>query len=129
MAGHDHHNHARQGRSLVVAIVLNLGFAVAGLFANSPALVADSIHDASDAVALGLSYFGLKMSERAPNQRRTLGCRKVRTLTAFLNSESGPSACEAALPLCCPPLSLHDQLLRQVRLAVRQSDEIDASRH
>ena len=73
MSGHHHdHGHARQGRSLIVSIALNLGFAVAelvfGLIANSLALVADSIHDASDAVALGLSYFGLKMSERAPNQ-------------------------------------------------------------
>jgi cobalt-zinc-cadmium efflux system protein len=90
---HDHHHdhgHARQGRSLIVSIVLNLGFAVAelifGLIANSLALVADSIHDAADAVALGLSYFGLKMSERAPNQRRTFGYRKVRILTAFINA-------------------------------------------
>jgi len=91
MSGHHHdHGHARQGRSLIVSIVLNLGFAVAelifGLIANSLALVADSIHDASDAVALGLSYFGLKMSERAPNQRRTFGYRKVRILTAFINA-------------------------------------------
>jgi cobalt-zinc-cadmium efflux system protein len=73
-----------------MSIVLNLGFAVAelifGLLANSLALVADSIHDASDAVALGLSYFGLKMSERAPNKRRTFGYRKVRILTAFINA-------------------------------------------
>jgi cobalt-zinc-cadmium efflux system protein len=94
MSGHHNHSHdhghARQGRSLIVSIVLNLGFAVAelifGLIANSLALVADSIHDASDAVALGLSYFGLKMSERAPNQRRTFGYRKVRILTAFINA-------------------------------------------
>ena len=91
MSSH-HHDHAsaRQGRSLIVSIVLNLGFAVAelifGLIANSLTLVANSIHDASDAVTLGLSYFGLKLSERAPNQRRTFGYRKVRILTAFINA-------------------------------------------
>ena len=41
-----------------MSIALNLGFAVAelafGLIANSLALVADALHDASDAVALGL---------------------------------------------------------------------------
>jgi cobalt-zinc-cadmium efflux system protein len=88
--GHDHNAHTRQGASLIVSIVLNLGFAVAellaGLFANSLALVADSVHDASDAVALGLSYFGLRISERAPNRRRTFGYRKVRILTAFINA-------------------------------------------
>jgi cobalt-zinc-cadmium efflux system protein len=91
MSSHHHHNdHVRQGRSLILSICLNLGFAVAeiifGLFANSLTLVADSIHDASDAVALGLSYVGLRMSERAPNQRRTFGYRKVRILTAFINA-------------------------------------------
>ncbi len=90
MAAHDHYRHARQGRSLLVSIALNLGFSVAelvfGLIANSLALVADALHDASDAVALGLSYFGLRMSERAPNRRRTFGYRKVRILTAFLNA-------------------------------------------
>jgi cobalt-zinc-cadmium efflux system protein len=90
MSGHHDGNTARQGRSLVMSICLNLGFAVAelifGLIANSLALVADSIHDASDALALGLSYVGLKLSERAPNRRRTFGYKKVRILTAFINA-------------------------------------------
>jgi len=87
---HDHSAHARQGRSLLLSVGLNLGFAVAeliaGLFANSLVLVADSVHDAGDAVALGLSYFGLRMSHRPPNAKRTFGYRKVRILTAFLNA-------------------------------------------
>ncbi|HDQ99501.1 MAG TPA: cation transporter [candidate division WOR-3 bacterium] len=88
---HDHsHDHARQGRSLLLAIALNLGFAVAelifGLIANSLVLVADAVHDAGDAVALGLSWFGLRMSRRRPNARRTFGYRKVRILTAFINA-------------------------------------------
>ena len=90
VSSHNHAHHVRQGRSLVVSICLNLGFAVAelifGLLANSLTLVANSIHDASDAVALTLSYFGFRLSERAPNRRRTFGYRKVRILTAFLNA-------------------------------------------
>jgi cobalt-zinc-cadmium efflux system protein len=90
MSSHDHAHTERQGRSLIVSICLNLGFSVAelifGLIANSLTLVANSIHDASDAVTLGLSYFGLKLSERAPNRRRTFGYKKVRILTAFINA-------------------------------------------
>ncbi|MFO7638038.1 MAG: cation diffusion facilitator family transporter [bacterium] len=86
---HDHH-HDRQGRSLVISIVLNLGFAVAelvfGLLANSLVLVADAVHDTGDAIALGLSWFGLRISRRKPNARRTFGYRKVRILTAFINA-------------------------------------------
>ncbi len=74
----------------MISVGLNLGFSVAeliaGLFANSLVLVADSVHDAGDALALGLSYFGLRMSHRPPNARRTFGYRKVRILTAFLNA-------------------------------------------
>jgi len=94
MSVHGRHDHApiraRQERSLLVSMVLNLGFAVAelvfGLLANSLVLVADAMHDASDAVALALSYLGLRLSERSPNRRRTFGYRKVRILTAFLNA-------------------------------------------
>jgi cobalt-zinc-cadmium efflux system protein len=90
MSAHHDHGHARQGRSLVFSICLNLGFAVAelvfGLLANSLVLVADAIHDTGDAVALGLSYFGLRMSRRPPTRRRTFGYRKVRILTAFINA-------------------------------------------
>jgi len=91
MSGHHHdHAHVRQGRSLIVSICLNLGFSVAelifGLLANSLTLIASSIHDASDAVALTLDYFGFRLSERAPNSRRTFGYRKVRILTAFLDA-------------------------------------------
>lgn len=90
MSGYRDHAHTRQGRSLVISIGLNLGFAAAelvfGLLANSLVLVADSIHDAGDAVALGLSWLGLRMSHRPPDQRRTFGYRKVRILTAFINA-------------------------------------------
>jgi len=84
------YNAERQARSLVAAIALNLGFAVAelvfGLVANSLVLIANSLHDASDAVALGLSWFGLRLSRRPPNARRTFGYKKVRILTAFINA-------------------------------------------
>lgn len=84
------HDHSRQGASLLISIGLNLGFALVelifGLIANSLVLIADSLHDAGDAVALGLSYFGLRLSLRSPNRRRTFGYKKVRILTAFLNA-------------------------------------------
>jgi len=84
------YNAERQARSLVAALALNLGFAVAelvfGLVANSLVLIANSLHDASDAVALGLSWFGLRLSRRPPNARRTFGYKKVRILTAFINA-------------------------------------------
>ncbi len=88
---HNHqHDYHHQGRSLLLAVGLNLGFALAevvsGFFANSLVLLAGALHDAGDAVALGLSYLGWRLSLLSPNPRRTFGYRKVRILVAFVNA-------------------------------------------
>lgn len=79
-----------QRRSLVLAIFLNLAFAlaelIAGLFANSLVLLAGALHDVGDVMALLLSYLGLRLSLLPPNHRRTFGYRKVRILVAFVNA-------------------------------------------
>ena len=88
------HNHPvsinRQKTSLILSIGLNLAFSagefVAGLFANSLTLISDSLHDLSDSFALTLSYFGLRMAQLSPTKKRTFGYKKLRILTAFLNS-------------------------------------------
>ncbi len=83
-------NHHTQARSLLIALGLNLGFAIAelltGFFANSLTLIAGALHDAGDAVALGLSYLGLRISILPPNHRRTFGYRKLRILITFVNA-------------------------------------------
>ena len=80
----------RAGRSLLISIGLNLAFAAAelvfGLLANSLVLMAEALHDSGDAVALGLSYVGLRLSRRAPDRKRTFGYKKVSILTAFINA-------------------------------------------
>jgi cobalt-zinc-cadmium efflux system protein len=87
----DHrHDAGEQKRGLLLSAGLNFAFAlveaVAGLFANSLALLSDSLHDLSDSAALGLSYLGVRLAERKPTERRTFGFKKVRILTAFINA-------------------------------------------
>jgi cobalt-zinc-cadmium efflux system protein len=80
----------RQKQSLVLAIILNLSFALgellAGLFANSLTLISSSLHDLSDSGALTIAYFGLIMAQKRPSQKRTFGYKKMRILIAFLNA-------------------------------------------
>lgn len=80
----------RQGQSLLISLFLNLFFAlaeaVAGFWANSLVLLASALHDAGDAVALGVSYLGWWLSLLPSNRRRTFGYRKVRILVAFINA-------------------------------------------
>ncbi len=84
------HQTALQGRGLIVSIGLNLGFALTelltGLWANSLVLIAGALHDAGDAVALMLSYLGLRLSLLPPSGQRTFGYRKVQVLIAFVNA-------------------------------------------
>lgn len=86
----EHSSIKRQKNSLILSITLNLAFAlaelIAGLVANSLTLISDSLHDLSDSFALTLSYFGLRMAQLSPNQKRTFGYKKIRILTAFLNA-------------------------------------------
>ncbi len=85
-------NTNHQKKSLLVAIFLNLLFAltelITGLLANSLTLVAGALHDAGDAVALGLAYLGLRLARLPPTPRRTFGYRKVQILIAFINALS-----------------------------------------
>ncbi len=86
----EHSSIKRQKINLILSIGLNLVFAlaefIAGFFANSLTLISDSLHDLSDSFALTLSYFGLRMAQLSPNQKRTFGYKKIRILTAFLNA-------------------------------------------
>ena len=56
-----HHHHAPSGdRAVLVAVVINIGLTVAqivgGLLSGSLALIADAIHNLSDAISLVIAY-------------------------------------------------------------------------
>lgn len=77
------------GRSILIAVVLNVGIVAAqvigGLLSGSLALLADAVHNASDAAALGISYVARRVSARPPDARRTFGYRRVETVAAVIN--------------------------------------------
>jgi cobalt-zinc-cadmium efflux system protein len=86
------HGHARTARHVGWSIVLTLAFvageAVAGLFANSLALLADAGHNFADALALGLSLYALWMARRPADAQRTFGYHRVGILAALVNAVS-----------------------------------------
>lgn len=88
-AGHGHHT--AEGK-LLVSIALNILITVAeligGILANSLALVSDALHNFSDVMALGMSYFGERVKERPTTARMTFGFRRAETLIALINAVS-----------------------------------------
>jgi cobalt-zinc-cadmium efflux system protein len=91
---HDHsHPHAdarsANRRRLLLALCLALAYAVieliGGLWTGSLALLADSLHMASDVAALALSMLAVWMASRPASSRRTFGNSRVEILAALAN--------------------------------------------
>ncbi len=93
MAEHLHIPHNRQAtRRLALSLFLTLGFVVveviAGLWSNSLALLTDAAHNATDVIALGLSWFAMRLTLRPPSLGRTYGYQRAGILVALVNSVS-----------------------------------------
>jgi cobalt-zinc-cadmium efflux system protein len=74
----------------VLSIALTLAFviaeAVAGYFSQSLALMSDAGHNFSDALALILSWYGLRAARRPSTSGRTYGSHRVGILAALANA-------------------------------------------
>lgn len=95
--GHGHHDHGhghshshshgdgKIGWAVGVNILLTVAQLIGGILSGSLALIADAIHNFSDAGALLLALIARKIARRAPDDKRTYGYKKVETLAAFTN--------------------------------------------
>ena len=88
--GHHHHHHhlAADGKlswAIVVNLILTFAQIGAGVFSGSLALIADALHNLSDAAAMILALVARKISRRHADDKRTYGYKKVETLAAFTN--------------------------------------------
>jgi cobalt-zinc-cadmium efflux system protein len=59
---------------------------LAGLFGNSLALLTDAAHNFTDVIALGLSWYALKVATKPAHAERTYGYHRVGILVALVNS-------------------------------------------
>lgn len=80
---------SRQRRALWISVGANgvlLAVQVAvGLVVGSLALLADSLHNASDVVALVIALIGQALATRPPTARRSYGLARAEVLAALLN--------------------------------------------
>lgn len=58
---------------------------IGGLLTNSLALLADAGHMLSDAASLGLSFFALKLGEKAASHSKTFGYKRFEIIAAAIN--------------------------------------------
>ena len=88
MHGHDHHR--LTGRKLAVSLWITAAFIViefaAGVRAGSLALLSDAGHNFTDALALGLAWFAVRLQARPPDKSKTFGYHRAGVLAAFVNA-------------------------------------------
>jgi cobalt-zinc-cadmium efflux system protein len=89
--GHDHHRPPDDpGRAFVVGIALNLVFliveAIAGVIADSTALLADAAHNFGDVLGLGMAWGAVVLARRKRTPRRTYGLRRTTIVAGLANA-------------------------------------------
>lgn len=89
-----HHNHIgrtnqKNQRKVAIAAAITASYMlveiIGGLWVNSIALVADGVHMLTDAMALGVAWWGYKMSNKPANEQMTFGFQRFQILAAFVN--------------------------------------------
>lgn len=92
MAGHHHHHHvdpeagdARVFWAVVVNLVLTAAQIVGGILSGSLALIADAIHNLSDALSLVIAFFARKIARRPADASMTFGYGRAEIVAALIN--------------------------------------------
>jgi cobalt-zinc-cadmium efflux system protein len=91
------HNHSHFGdlanqttKRLALSLGLTAAFVIveiiAGIFGNSLALLTDAAHNFTDVIALGLSWYAVKLATQPAHAGKTFGYHRVGILVALVNS-------------------------------------------
>jgi cobalt-zinc-cadmium efflux system protein len=85
------HTHAHAtGRKLQLSLWVTTAFIVvefvAGIQAQSLALLSDAGHNFTDALALGLAWFAFYLQGKPPSETKTFGYHRAGVLSAFVNA-------------------------------------------
>lgn len=90
--GHGHHHHVDPeagDRRVFAAIAVNMGLTVAqivgGIVSGSLALIADALHNFSDAISLIIAFAARKIARRPRDAEMTFGYGRVEVVAALIN--------------------------------------------
>ncbi len=87
--GHSHGEENMSDGRLVLAVALNVLLTVAqiigGILSGSLALIADALHNFSDAASLGLALFARRIGRRPADKLMTFGYARAEVVAALIN--------------------------------------------
>ena len=88
---HHHHHHGAEGgdRRVLWAVAVNMLLTVAqvvgGVFAGSLSLIADALHNFSDAISLGIAFVARRIARRPSDETMTFGYARAEIVAALIN--------------------------------------------
>jgi cobalt-zinc-cadmium efflux system protein len=92
LLGHRPHHHVDPDagdRRVAAAVIVNVGLTAAqvvgGIFAGSLALIADALHNFSDAISLIIAFMARKIARRPANEEMTFGYGRAEVVAALIN--------------------------------------------
>jgi cobalt-zinc-cadmium efflux system protein len=94
MQTHAHTHFGNLTQQTISRLALSLGLTLvfvfveiaAGLFGNSLALLTDAAHNFTDVIALGLSWYAIRLATQPSNARKTYGYHRAGILVALVNA-------------------------------------------
>lgn len=93
MLPHDHHHHhvdpeagdAKVALAIALNMALTLAQVVGGIIAGSLSLIADALHNFSDAIALVIAFGARKIARRPADAHMTFGYGRIEAVAALVN--------------------------------------------
>jgi len=90
--GHQGHSHGEEnlsdrqlGVTVAINVLLTLAQIIGGIFSGSLALIADALHNFSDAASLGLALFARRIGRRPADKLMTFGYAQGEVIAALIN--------------------------------------------
>lgn len=87
--GHDHRTEDLGDKRLTAAVGINVLLTVAqilgGVFSGSLSLIADALHNLSDAASLVIALFARKIGRKPPDAFKTFGYKRAEIIAALIN--------------------------------------------
>ena len=96
MAGHHHHHHhvdpdagdAHVFWAVIVNLALTVAQIIGGVLSGSLAMIADAIHNLSDALSLIIAFFARRIARRPADAAMTFGYGRAEIVAALINYTS-----------------------------------------
>lgn len=86
---HDHDTKHMGDKRLITAIAVNVlltsAQVIGGILSGSLSLIADAVHNLSDAAALGIALLARKIGRKPPDAFKTFGYRRAEVIAALIN--------------------------------------------